>query len=521
MFPGWRTFSRLARPFARTTPRWLFEVALASLSSAGLTVLILPLSGVLDLVNTALLYLLGVVLSAVVVGRNAAVFSAIFSSLLFAHVFVPPKFSLAISEPTHLITAVEMLLVALITGHLTAGLRAKVEESAQRERNINGLYRFARELAAAADEGHVVHIASDFLVSDKLTEAHLLASIEKGQLLIRASAHPDRFDAGIAVAVASSGSGSGRELREGDRLVRYLPVQMFGGRPGVLAVMLDQSHVNSSIERHRLRAFMSLIAVTLERVRYADLARDATLKAEKEELRSSLLSVLSHDIRTPLTSVVGLADTLLRGARQLEPRQQELVKALHDQAQQMSGMVSNLLEMVRLQSGEILLRKEWQPLEEVIGSSLHLMRSRLNGRNVVLSLAPDLPLLEFDPVLIERVLCNLLENAAKYAPAGDIRVLAEAAGNQVSIAVLDEGDGIPAGDEERIFEKFVQVRRESSLPGVGLGLAICKAIINAHNGRIFAQNRVPHGAQFTFTLPMTDAALEVEEAPLSEPEAAQ
>lgn len=481
--------------------------------------LILPLSGVLDLVNTALLYLLGVVLSAVVVGRNAAVFSAIFSSLLFAHVFVPPKFSLAISEPTHLITAVEMLLVALITGHLTAGLRAKVEESAQRERNINGLYRFARELAAAADEGHVVHIASDFLVSDKLTEAHLLASIEKDQLLIRASAHPDRFDTGIAVAVASSGSG--REFREGECLVRYLPVQMFGGRPGVLAVMLDQSHLNSSIERHRLRAFMSLIAVTLERVRYADLARDATLKAEKEELRSSLLSVLSHDIRTPLTSVVGLADTLLRGARQLEPRQQELVKALHDQAQQMSGMVSNLLEMVRLQSGEILLRKEWQPLEEVIGSSLHLMRSRLNGRNIVLSLAPDLPLLEFDPVLIERVLCNLLENAAKYAPAGDIRVLAEATDNQVSIAVLDEGDGIPAGDEERIFEKFVQVRRESSLPGVGLGLAICKAIINAHNGRIFAQNRVPHGAQFTFTLPITDAALEVEEAPLSEPEAAQ
>jgi two-component system sensor histidine kinase KdpD len=212
---------------------------------------------------------------------------------------------------------------------------------------------------------------------------------------------------------------------------------------------------------------------------------------------------LSHDLRTPLTVLVGVADSLTLSQPPLGGKQAELAATLRDEAVRMSALVDNLLDMARLQAGEVKLNRQWQPLEEVVGSSLKARRQPLSGHRVRVVLPADLPLLEFDAVLIERVLCNLLENAAKYTPPGsEVRLEAGVEGGEAHISVIDSGPGLAPGSEEAIFEKFTRGERESTTPGVGLGLAICRAIVKAHKGRIWAENLPPGGARFVFTLPL-------------------
>lgn len=493
------------------------RMAAAFLACVGVTLLTEPLLHYLDLVNIALLYLLNVVMVAIWLGRWPAVFAALISSLVFAHIFVPPRYSLAITEPTYLITAVEMLVVALVTGHLTAGLATKAEESAQRESTLQALYAFATQLAAAIDAAGVAEITRKFLAGGGHSVA-LLVLDEAGQLQTQDSGRIQ----GCLSQEAARRSLEREELIEvkcAAGLIRYFPLRGAEAGCGVLATCSINSGPEVPDERGRLATLASLVGVTLERVRYADMARDATLKAETEQLRSSILSALSHDIRTPLTTVIGLADTLARSVTRLEPGQQELLLELHGQALQMNSMVNNLLDMARLQAGRLCLQREWQPIEEVIGSSLEILKGRLAGRKLVLALEPDLPLLEFDAVLIERVICNLLENAIKFAPEGEIRLEAKRVGETMAVSVLDEGSGIAPGQEEKIFEMFVQGKRESADAGVGLGLAICRTIVAAHGGAIQAANRTPKGAVITFTLPV-GIPPEAEEAPMEDGEGA-
>jgi two-component system sensor histidine kinase KdpD len=233
-----------------------------------------------------------------------------------------------------------------------------------------------------------------------------------------------------------------------------------------------------------------------------------------ERLRSSILSAVSHDLRTPLTALVGLADALAVGRPPLPGPQRESAEAIRNQAIRLSGLVGNLLDMARLNAGEVKLRREWQPLEEVIGSSIKLLEKILLDHPVSVKLAAGLPLLEFDAVLIERVFCNLLENAAKYSPPGArIEITARRLDAAVETAVCDEGPGIAAGHADDIFDMFVRGTRESALPGVGLGLAICRTIVEAHGGAIVASNRPQSGACFVFTLPTGNPpVIEAEEA---------
>ena len=180
-----------------------------------------------------------------------------------------------------------------------------------------------------------------------------------------------------------------------------------------------------------------------------------------------------------------------------------MAQALRQEAQRINAMVNKLLDMARLQSGAVQLRLEWQPIEEVVGSALQAMQSVLVGRSIEIVLAPDLPLVQLDAVLIERVLCNLLENAAKYTPAGtSIKISAEAGERELLLGVADQGPGLPAGREEQLFDKFTRGEKESSTPGVGLGLAICRAIMQAHQGRIWAETAAGGGARFVLSLPL-------------------
>jgi two-component system sensor histidine kinase KdpD len=256
-------------------------------------------------------------------------------------------------------------------------------------------------------------------------------------------------------------------------------------------------------QRQHLDTFATLAAIALERVHYVDVARTALVHVESEKLRNSVLSALSHDLRTPLTALVGLSESLASSTPPLSPQQQELTQGLRDVSMRLSTLVTNLLDMARIQSGAMTLNLQWQPIDEVIGSALRACAFQLQDRKIETSLPHDLPLVCFDATLMERVLCNLLENAAKYTPPGaSIRIGAAVEGERLRVTVDDNGPGIPAGREADIFEKFVRGLRESSTPGVGLGLSICRAIVQAHGGTIEAARSPEGGASLRFTLPL-------------------
>jgi two-component system sensor histidine kinase KdpD len=231
-------------------------------------------------------------------------------------------------------------------------------------------------------------------------------------------------------------------------------------------------------------------------------AQNSELQIASERLRTSILSALSHDVRTPLTVMYGLADTLALSKPALPSSALETVITIREQALRLNNMVSNLLDMARMQAGHVRLRKEWQPLEEVIGASIKLLGTGLQGHAVKVALPADLPLLEFDAVLMERVFCNLLENAAKYSPGvADIQVHAQTSGAMIDITICNAGDGFPPDKLRRIFDLFERGSVESPVPGFGVGLAICRAIVEAHGGSIRAFNPDTGGSCVSFLLP--------------------
>lgn len=273
---------------------------------------------------------------------------------------------------------------------------------------------------------------------------------------------------------------------------------------GVLAIVPeDPATIFLPEQRRLLDTFVSQIALALERVHYVEVAQDALITMESERLRNALLSAISHDLRTPLTAIIGIVSSLKEQEQDMSrDKRQELIDALYGQAFRMNSLVTNLLDMARLQTGKVQLNKQWQMLEEVVGSAIRTMRHALEQHRIQVHLPHDVPLLQFDAVLIERVLCNLLENAGKYTPAGShLVVSAEKRDDEVWISLADDGPGLPAGMETRIFDKFTRGEKESAKPGVGLGLSICRAIVEAHDGKIWAHNLPTQGAIFTFSLP--------------------
>ncbi|HEU5085791.1 MAG TPA: ATP-binding protein, partial [Roseiflexaceae bacterium] len=284
---------------------------------------------------------------------------------------------------------------------------------------------------------------------------------------------------------------------------RYLPLQAAGGPVGVLGVRLANPRTLLVPEQRRLLdAFANQIGLAVERTLLADEARAAQIQAEAERMRASLLSTVSHDLRTPLATITGASTSRLEeGTTLSDDVRRELVHVIASESERLSRLVSNLLDMTRIEARAVQVAKEWQPLDEVVGAALTRLESQLAERPVQVALSPDVPLVPVDGVLIEQVLLNLLENAIKHTSLGTpIAIHAVLRGHEVVVSVADRGPGLPQGEEQRVFEKFY---RASSTPGgAGLGLAICKGIVEAHGGRIWAEQRSGGGAVFQFTIPL-------------------
>lgn len=494
---------------------------LAVLACAGITLMATPLLGRLDLANIVMLFLLTVVLIAVSLGLKPALLAAFLSVGLFDFFFVPPRFSFEINDGQYLVTFVVMLAVAIITGRLTAGLRTQANDSATEELRTRALYEMARDLSGALLVEQVAEITRHFLrrvlnaeatilLSDHDGRLHPCAESDAAHLLIEPRLATITFERGAPIECP--------QLADSGYAVLYLPLKAPMRVRGVIAVAPTGIDPNALLEqRQRLETMASLVAIAVERVHYVEVAQRTQVEIVSERLRSSILSALSHDLRTPLTALVGLADSLTVSRPPLGEVARETAEAIREQAERLCGLVGNLLDMARLHAGEVTLQKEWQPIEEVIGSSIKLLGRALAEHPVKVVLAKDLPLVEFDAVLIERVFCNLLENAAKYSPAGsNIEISVQTREARIEVNVSDFGKGFAVDRKAAVFEMFVRGEAESSKPGVGLGLAICRAIVDAHEGTIAVANRPQGGACVTFTLPKGEPPVIEEEVVLLE-----
>lgn len=484
------------------------------------TLVALPLRELLDLANIVMLFLLLVFVAAVWLGRGPAVLAAFFSVALFDFFFVPPHLSFAVADAQYLVTFAVMLVVGLISSHLAARLTEHTEQAQASERDTRVLYELARDLGGALTVDQIVDITQRFLGNLDIDVTLLVADIaETAGTGTPFREYGSRHLAKLEQSFARSAY-ERHSIVETDSLagmgvaVIFLPLNAPTRVRGVLAVTPRTEDVDS-LRSHRplLEAVASLVAIIIERLHYADAAQRNERQVAAERLRTTILSSLSHDLRTPLTSLVGLADTLAERQPPLPAGIIETAGIIRDQAHAMHRLLSNLLEMARLQTGGVTLNREWQPFEEIVGSSLRLLADLLAGRKLEIDLPRNLPLVNFDAVLLERVVCNLLENAAKYSGEGArIQLLARMQPESLEVSVCNDGPGFPADRIDQVFEVFVRGEREPAVAGTGMGLAICKAIIAAHGGAIVAENR-PGGACVRFTLPLgTPPAME-EEAP--------
>jgi len=483
----------------------LLGCAAALVSVALTTAVSVPLLRLISATNIAMLFLLCVVGVAWRFGRAPSAVAAVLAVAAFDFAFVEPRWSFAVGDAQYLVTFAVMLLVGLVIGQLAAGLQVQARAAQERERRVRGLYAMSRDLGAALVPEQVAEIGAQFLRAEFGVGAAVLApplaappGREVLAVLPGAGTQPDLGVAQWAFD-HSQPAGQGTDTLPGSPCL-MLPLKAPMRVRGVLAV---QSPVRrwSPEERELLDTCAALLAISLERIHYIEVAQSSTLQIESERLRNSLLTAVSHDLRTPLASLVGLADALK--LTPLTPPQAEVADAMRRSAQRMSALVANLLDMARLQAGGVQLKRDWLPLQELVGSALAAMDELLAGRAVEVDLAAGLPLVSLDPVLMERVLVNLLENAVKYTPAGSpVRIEARREGRQVVVDVLDRGPGLPPGKEAQLFDKFERGDRESATPGVGLGLAIAKAIVEAHEGSISAHNRAGGGAVFRLEWPV-------------------
>jgi two-component system sensor histidine kinase KdpD len=463
--------------------------------------------------NLIMVYLLGVMLAGLRLGRGPSVLTALLNVAAFDFFFVPPRFTFAVSDAQYLVTFGVMLTVALVIANLMASVRQQTRVAGARERRTALLYAMSRELAATRGIENMAHAGVKHVAEVFSGKAVVLLPDAFGKLRYPRSTPLERSLRGADLAVAQWVVDHGHRAGLGSDTLPatpalYLPLGDLRPALGVLAVLPENPRrVLLPEQRHLLETFAGQIALALERARIAESVEAARIAAQGESLRSTLLASISHDLRTPLAILAGAGSTLAEHGATLDAATRiSLARSIESTARDMSELVSNVLDLTRFEAGEVALRRDWQGVDDLIGTALQRLESRLAKYPIELSLPSDLPPVYVDAALIVQVFANLFDNIAKYTPAGTaVCVSAISEGAFVRVFVDDAGPGLPAGETARLFDKFQRGGAEGSIAGVGLGLAICRAIVRAHGGSIEAERRPGGGARLELTLPATDA----------------
>lgn len=463
--------------------------------------------------NIVMVYVLGATIAGVRFGRGPAVVTAIANVLAFDFCFVPPAYTFSVADAQYVVTFVVMLIVTLVIANLMASVRQQTRVAGARERRTFLLYAMSRELAATRGIAEMARVAVRHVAEVFQCQAVVLLPDSAGKLR-----HPHDLpevgslkgaDLSIAQWVLDHGRRAGLDS---DTLpaapALYLPLGSTRQQLGVLAVLpQNRRRVLLPEQRHLLETFAAQIGLAVERGKLAEVAESSRVAAETESLRNTLLASISHDLRTPLSVIAGASSTLVEhGSGIDEATRHRLAQSIEVKAREMTDLVSNVLDLMRFESGQVVLRRDWETLDDLLGSALSRMQERLGAHPVSSQFPADLPPVHVDAGLIAQIFVNLLDNVVKYTPPQTpVMIAAVVSDDVVRVTCDDAGPGLPPGESSRLFDKFQRGNEEGATIGAGLGLAICRAIVRAHGGDISAGTRPGGGARFVFTLPLKDA----------------
>lgn len=467
----------------------------------------------IGLTNIGMLYLLPVVFASASLGLLPSVAVAVVSVVLFDMLFVPPVFRLAVDDARYLITFAVFMVVALTTGNMADRLRLRMREAIYRETITKALYDLAKGLTAVTDLGLLADKVVSHISQTVDSEVVMYLPEDNGELkIVAASNQAGDLVTHLSEAEAADWSyrNSGRSGLGTDNLPLaigfYLPVKTEEKSFGVLGVKPKKPLSLEQIDV--LEACAGLAALGISRLQLAEEAQNIRTLEERERLSTALFNSVSHDMKTPLASILGAVSSLVDDGDLYNTEQKaSLLTSIRRGALRMNRVVNNLLDMARLEAGYLHLNLDWCDIQDLIGVTLRENREILSDHIVRVEIPEATRLIRVDHALIEQVLTNLLYNAAKYSPAqSEIMVSVEEEPECIQISVIDKGNGIAPGDEERVFQKFYRLESPGNVAGTGLGLSICRGIIEAHGGRIWAKNRPGGGTIINLTLPIDDTA---------------
>ncbi len=452
-----------------------------------------------DLANLVMVYLLAVVIVAARLGKGPATATTVGGVATFVYIFVPEYHSFVVADLHYLPTFLIMAGVGLVVATLTSQLRAEVVATEAREARGVALYELSGDLAATEDRVSIAAVVGKHVQRTFRCRSTLIENTAAGWRPIGTVASDmDERD----LQVAHQAMTERRALRVGAQVFQPLIVTN-----EVIGILRSDGHdlttLLTATEQQLLASFAHSIAIALHRLVVKEQAQAASHRAEQERLRNVMLSSVSHDLRTPLASITGAITTLIdSGARVDEATRLDLMQSIREDAEALERQVRNMLDLTRLESGSMQARRDWHPVDEVVGCAMTRLDALLGQRRVELDVPTTLPLVFVDAVLIEQLLVNLLENAVRYTPQDQpLCVVARSADGQLELEVADRGPGIPAAERERVFGKFYRGAGHHASHGAGLGLAICRAIAELHGGRIDVTDRQGGGAAFVVRLP--------------------